>query len=241
MSDPAAPGKKARPENLLFRSRIEILRILQVLAREHCPITAEIKNGHPFSSSVLAVDADSDHLAVAYSKHKLINAMVFDSASVELTATDRQGLNFTFEATMPEETLVAGEPAIQFALPKALLMHNRREHPRIPASADVALRCVADESGFIPFESHVTDISHDGLGCLIYDPEVILEPGTVLKGCRIITRSGDAVVADLELRHISTITLADGTTAKRGGFRCIQAPGALAPLIGAFIQDLDKK
>jgi c-di-GMP-binding flagellar brake protein YcgR len=230
----------ARPDNLLFRSRIEIQRLMQVLARERCKISAEIKNGHPFSSYLLAADPAADRFAIAYGAHKTINAMLLASPEVEFTVSDQQGLNFTFTATAPEETLLNGEPAIQFALPKSLLMHNRREHPRIPAPADLALRCVADEGGFIPFESHVTDVSHDGLGCMIYDADINLEDGAVLHGCRVVIPGGDAVVADMELRHITSVRLPDGTLARRAGFRFVQPPSDIAKLIGVFIRDLDK-
>ena len=241
MSDPAATGKQSRPENLLFRSRIEICRIMQLLATEHSPVTAEIMNGHPFSSNILSVDVGANRFAIAYSAHKAINAMVLKSPSVEFTATDRQALNFTFAGTAPEETLVDGEHAIQFTLPKSLLLHNRREYTRRPVDAELSLRCIADEAGVIPFESHVTDVSHDGLGCLIYYMDVRLEPHIILKGCRIITPGGDAVVADLELRHISSTTLPDGSLAHRAGFRFVAQPEGNAKLVNVFIQDLGKQ
>jgi c-di-GMP-binding flagellar brake protein YcgR len=241
MSDPAATGKKSRPENLLFRSRIEIGRIMQLLATEQSPVTAEIKNGHPFASHILSVDIGANRFAIAYSAHKAINAMVLKSPLVEFTATDRQSLNFTFAGTAPEETLIDGEPAIQFALPKSLLLHNRREYHRNIVDADLSLRCIADEAGVIPFESHVTDVSHDGLGCLIYDMDVKLDPHVILKGCRIITPGGDAVVADLELRHITSVTLPDGTLAHRAGFRFVEQPAGNAKLVNVFIEDLGKQ
>jgi c-di-GMP-binding flagellar brake protein YcgR len=231
----------ARPENLLFRSRLEICRILQMLARERSPVSAEIKNGHPFSSNIVSVDPAGGHFTVAYSSHKTINSMLMDSPSVEFTAADHQGLFFSFEATSPEETLVNGEPVIQFTLPKILLLHNRREHKRLPVPADVSLRCVADEGGFIPFESHITDISHDGLGCLIYDPDINLEPGTILKGCRVVIPNGDAVVADLELRHINSEKQPDGTLVHKAGFRFAQNSDDLKSLVKLFIENWDKQ
>jgi c-di-GMP-binding flagellar brake protein YcgR len=228
------------PENLLYRSHIEICRILQVLAQELSPISAELRNGHPFASHILSVDPETGRFTIAYSGHKLINTMVLESPAVEFTATDRQDLHFSFEASAPEETQFDGQPAIQFALPKSLLLHNRREHPRIPVRADVSLRCIADEAGVIPFESHVTDISHDGVGCLIYDPDINLETGTILRGCRIVLPNGDDVVADLELRHATTTVLADGSLAKSAGFRFFQKTDDLEKLVKQFMRELDK-
>lgn len=231
----------SRPDNLLFRSHLEICRILQALAREQCKLSAQIMQSHPFSSRLLEVDAESGHFAIAYGAHKLINGMLLNSPSVEFTATDGKGLNFTFEGVNPEETQAGDVPAIQFALPKALLLHSRREHPRVELAAEASLRCVADTGGIISFESHVTDISHDGLGCLIYDADINLPPGALLKDCRIILPGGDAVLADLELRHTSTHKLPDGTLVNRSGFHFAQKTPELNKLIDFFIQNLDKK
>ena len=240
MNDAATPEKRTPPENLLFRSHLEICRIMQHLAQEHSPVTAEIGNGHVFKSFILSADAGSGHFVVAYCIHKPINSMLLDSPSVEFTATDHQSLHYTFEAAGPEEIQYEKQPAIQFVMPVTLLLHNRREHPRIPAPADVSLRCVADEGGFMPFESHVTDISHEGLGCLIYDPAINLEAGSILHGNRVVLPNGNAVVADLELRYVTTNTLADGSVVNRAGFRFVQKPGEIKDLIAYFIQDLDK-
>jgi c-di-GMP-binding flagellar brake protein YcgR len=240
MSDPALPVKKSRTENLLFRSRLEICRILQLLAHHHSPITAEIK-GQPFSAHALAVDRTAGHFFITYSPHKLFNAMLLDANTVEFTATDKMGLHFTFEAAHPEDTQHSGTSAIRFDLPTKLLLHNRREHPRIPVGPEISLRCVADAAGFIPFESHITDISHEGLGCLLYGPEIHLEPGTVLKGCRIISPNGDAMIADLELLNAAQTVTVDGAPTLRAGFHFVKKSDELNKLLDIFIQNLDKQ
>jgi c-di-GMP-binding flagellar brake protein YcgR len=240
LSDRNTPPKKPRAENLLFRSRLEICRILQLLSHEHSPITAEIK-GHPFSAHALAVDRVAGYFFITYSPHKLINAILLESPKVEFTATDKMGLHFTFEASHPEDTQHSGTPAIRFDLPTTLLLHNRREHPRIPVGPEISLRCVADAEGFIPFESHITDISHEGLGCLLYDPDIHLEPGAILKGCRIISPNGDAVIADLELLNTAQTATVDGAPALRAGFHFVQKTVELKKLLDIFIQNLDKQ
>jgi c-di-GMP-binding flagellar brake protein YcgR len=241
MSDPALPDRKSRTENLLFHSRIEICRILQLLALTHSPILAELQDGHIFESHILSVDTSTDRFSIAHGTQSSINAMLLDSASVKFTIADRQGLLFSFLATAPEDAQIAGAHVFQFALPKTLLLHNRRDHPRIPVSSDISLLCVADEAGVIPFESHITDISHDGLGCMIYSPDIALKKGTILKGCRIIAPNGDTVVADLELRFARPSSSADGAPTNRAGFHFIRKPERIDDLVNLFIQDLDKK
>jgi c-di-GMP-binding flagellar brake protein YcgR len=241
MSDPAVPEKKSRKENLLFHSRIEIVRIMQLLAWKQSHISAELKDGISFDSHMLYVDRKGDRFFIAHCAHDPANAMLLASPSVEFTAVDQQGLLFTFVATNPGEALVDGEHCIQFTLPATLLLHNRREHPHVIVPADISLRCVADEAGFMPFETQITDISHDGLGCLIYDPNIVLEKGTILRGCRITTPQGDTVIADMELRYAAPVRLPDGTMANRAGFHFIRRPEKITELVDLFIQDLDKK
>lgn len=240
MNTPATPVKKTVPANLLFRSRIEICRFLDMLANERSALSAETKNHQPFASHLLSVNAVSGHFVVEYCHHKTINVMVLNSPSIEFTAF-HQDQHFTFEGTSPEETRFENHPAIQFNLPATLLLHNRREHPRIPIPEKMSLRCIADEAGFIPFESYVTDISHDGLGCLVYDHDIILEKGNLLKGCRIILPNGEAVIVDVELRYATLVKLPDGSQANRAGLHFIQTPDEIQKLIDYFIQDLDKK
>ena len=240
MTSPTPTGDLTVSGNLLFRSRIEISRLLGVLVQANCSLSAQIMNNHPFASKLLALDAAEEHFIIAYSQHKTINSMVLGSPSVEFTA-QHNNHHYTFTGTAPEETRFDNQPAIQFVLPKTLLLHNRREHPRIPIPENISLRCIADEAGFIPFESHITDISHDGLGCLIYDTDIILEKGGILRGCRIILPNGEAVIADLELRYATPTTLPDGTRANRAGLHFIQTPDEIKKLINFFIQDMDKK
>lgn len=241
MSTPT-DAKKARPDNLLFHSHIEICRILQMLAHDHSHIEAEIGEHLSFKAFMLALDLPHARFTTTFSPNKEANsALLAFPDAVEFTASDSQGLLYTFKASSPEETQIDGQPAIHFSLPKTLLLHNRREHARLNTTAELTLRCIADGSGYMPFESHITDVSHDGLGALIYDLGVHLEPGAVLKGSRIITPDGDAVTADLELRHITTAQLPDGTTANRAGFHFLQAPSEISQLIGLFIQNMDKK
>lgn len=235
-------NKQARPDKLLFHSHIEICRILQMLAHERSHIEAEVGARYIFKAFMLDLDLAHARFSTTFSANKEANsALLAFPDALEFTAADAQGLLYSFEASAPEETQIDGQPAIHFKLPKVLLLHNRREHERLDTSAAPTLRCIADGAGYMPFESYVTDVSHDGLGVLIYDTNIHLEAGAVLKGSRIILPNGEALTTDLELRHINTTQLPDGTLANRAGFRFLQAPSEITRLIGIFIQDMDKK
>ncbi|TAJ80696.1 MAG: flagellar brake protein [Gallionellaceae bacterium] len=235
-----ASAKSAPPENVLYRSRIEICRILQDIAKSHSSLFAELDGGRTFVSRILFVDPRAGYFVVSYCANKSLNSKLLKTPSLKFTANYRDA-HLIFEVANPGETRFDGQSAIQFALPNTLILYRRRESPRIPIPAEASLRCIADATGFVPFESHITDISHDGLGGIIYDRGIKLEPGSVLTACRIIIPGSKAIVADLLLRHISLTVLADGTLAHRAGFRLLQRPDELPELINFFAQNLDKE
>jgi c-di-GMP-binding flagellar brake protein YcgR len=240
MSNPVIYGKKASPENVLYLSGMEICRLLQELSAKHSSIVAEIGTSWTFVSHVLLVDPREDRLVISYCANKLLNSKVLETPAQRFTA-NYQDAHLVFETSSPVETQFEGQPALQYAIPRALAYYHRRESPRIRIPAEISLRCIADAGGFIPFESRITDISRDGLGILIYDRDIRLEPETVLKRCRIIVPGGKAIVADLIVRHAGTIHLQDGTPASRAGLRFVQKSDEIAELVNFFIQNLDNK
>ena len=71
----------------------------------------------------------------------------------------------------------------------------------------------------MPFDGTMTNVSKGGIGFLQYDPAISLEPGTVLKGCRIDSAGGDCVVVDMEVRYSQLVDLADGSQVQSSGCR----------------------
>ncbi|MFZ2302231.1 MAG: flagellar regulator YcgR PilZN domain-containing protein [Gallionella sp.] len=236
--DSCKTPQRTLPQNVLYRSRIEICRILRTLAKSRNSIFSEIGGGWTFVSHILFVDSRKGYFVISYCANKLLNSKLLELRSLKFTANN-QDAHFMFGVSNPAETRFKSQPAIQFALPDTLILYHRREYPRLPISAEASLRCIADAGGIAPFESHITDITHDGFGCILYDRDIKLEPGAVLKGCRVIIPGGKAVVADLELRYIMTIPLPDGTLVNRAGLRFIQKPNEIAELINFFIRNLD--
>jgi hypothetical protein len=59
---------------------------------------------------------------------------------------------------------------------------------------------------------------------LIYPPDVMVGPGTVLAGSRIVIPGAGEVTVDLEVRYSELVTLDDGSRARCSGFRFLNAP-----------------
>jgi len=225
----------ARATGALFRSRIEITRILQQLTRDRAVLSAEV--GDPaqlFLTRLLHVDPAGEFFVLTYSEERRANAALLEHASVLFRASDKRG-RIEFVAGPPSETAFDGEPAVRFAVPQALVRSQHREHPRFTVPADASLRCIADGAGFTPFEARIVDISRGGMGGMIYDHGVMLSPGTVLRGCRIIISGGKPIVADLEVRYTDSIVLPDGSLARRSGVKFLGKPKGLDALLNRFV------
>ncbi len=239
-ADPDIALHGRAPASALYRSRFEIHRILQAVAAEHDPVCANVGEDKLFVAQLLAADPSADDLFLSYGPDKSVNSLLLGQSSVALEV-HHHGARITFDVSDPSETLFNGEPAIRFVFPKALILSSRREQPRIRVTSELSLRCVADDAGIIPFEARIVDISLNGVGCLMYDREIRLSAGTVLKGSRIAVPGGNAVVADLEVLYTTLVTDADGNRSWRAGFRFVTRPQGIEELIGMFVRDLDAK
>ncbi|MBU1214622.1 MAG: flagellar brake protein [Gammaproteobacteria bacterium] len=229
----------ALPQNALLESRIEICRLLVALSKNRHSISADI-GSHIFITHVLHVDLREEHVVVSFCANKALNNLVLESESLHFTGSYMDA-HIAFDLDTPTEVNFQGEPAIQYPLPASVVLYHRRDCPRTKIPDNLSLRCIADEGGVMPFESRITDISHDGFGAIQYAGDINLEPGTLLKGCRIMLPGNGSVVADLELRYTLIAIRPDGSAAHRSGFRFLSKPDSIARLVGTFMQDLDKR
>jgi c-di-GMP-binding flagellar brake protein YcgR len=220
---------------VLFRSHIEITRILRNLARDEAVLTAEF--GDPeqlFMTRLLDIDAEGAFFVVAYSQERRANRALLEQSSVVFRANDKRG-RIEFTVARPTETVFAGAPAIRFAVPPLLIRSQRREHPRFSVPADVSLRCIADSTGVASFEARIVDVSRGGMGGMVHDSEVMLTPGTVLKDCKIMLAGSDPIIADLEVCYTVSSRLPDGSVARRSGVKFLSVPKGWDALLNRFV------
>jgi len=101
----------------------------------------------------------------------------------------------------------------------------------------VALRCEM-RIGALTLEAAVVDVSLGGMGTLVYDSRVRLEPGMRIANARVMHGDNAPVTVDLEISNVSTVVDRDGRPANRAGCIIHGSRETLEELVLMFISDL---
>ena len=232
MTTDQAPGSP-RAERIRH-SAGEIAAVLAIVQGEKASITAHLHGGEVlFTSRLRAVDPAQSFILIEPSTDEVANAALLSRPRCTFFASIPGG-HVEFAAADPQRIEHDGKPAIRLKFPDVLSDRQRREYDRTAVWPQVPLVCVADDGGILSFKGGLVDISIGGLGFLMYDPNITLEPGTVLKGCRIDPYNEAPLVVDLEVRYSEMVDLADGTHAERSGCRVIERPESLKEFVAGL-------
>jgi c-di-GMP-binding flagellar brake protein YcgR len=231
MTEPA-PGPHRIEQ--ICRSPSEIAEVLRYLQAGNEPILAPLQGGELlFQSRLRLVDPDGSRILLDASPDEAANAALVSRPRCSFFASIRSG-HIEFAAAGPQQVDHEGRPAIRLKFPDVLVTRQRREFERATISPQVPLVCLADAGGILSFQGGLVDISVGGLGVLVYDPNITLEPGTVLKGCRIDPGDDSQLVLDLEVRYSEMVSLPDGTRAERSGCRVVERTESLKEFVAAL-------
>ncbi len=198
----------------------EISRVLNSLAMRGEPIIADLAGGKQvFQSKLRFVDPARVYIIIELSPEDAANRALLARSRATFHA-EPGGWRVEFAAADPQPTSPQeGAPGIRLRFPEVIAGHRRRADVRADASPLQELRCIIDEGGLMPFDGTMANVSKGGIGFLQYDPAITLEPGTLLKGCRIESPSGESIVVDVEVRYSQIVTLANGRQVQSSGCR----------------------
>ena len=227
-----------QPAELLTRSRMEIVAILDRIMRESRPLAAFLENGEQLMVTRLRhVDADEGCILVDYGFARLANRLLLECKLIVFHCeSGRQHVQFS--AALPRETVHDGNAVIRLDFPEYLLQHQHRHHPRSSIPPELQVKCMVECPGVLSFEMNVQDVSRGGIGMVTHSPNIRLAPGTVLPGCRIKHPMHPPIRVDLEIRYSTAMQLPDGSPMVRTGCRFAGDADQVAELVGMFSLDL---
>lgn len=204
----------------MLRLPEEIARVLNSLVMRGEPVVSDVGGGKLlFRARLRYVDPARAYIIIELSADDAANKAMLARPRATFHA-EPGGWRVEFAAADPRPTFPnEGAPGIRLHFPEIVAGHRRRADERAEATPQQALRCVIDEAGVMPFDGVMANVSRGGIGFLQYDPTISLEPGTVLKGCRIESTSGESIVVDMEVRYSQLMELGDGSQVQSSGCR----------------------
>lgn len=219
---------------VMSRSPEEIARVMRMLLGRGQAVKCDLAGGEMlFESRLLFVDPARTFLILECGADAPAMAALLARPRASFHCSpDAWYIEFAVEGARRAEH--EGRPAIRLGFPQILVTQQRRSKERIGLQPRVPLKFIADAGGPISFDGCIVDISAEGFGFLQYSPRITLEPGTVLKGCRIELPGGPPSTVDLEVRYSRLATLPDGGRAIRSGCRFVDTPPELKKLLGSF-------
>jgi c-di-GMP-binding flagellar brake protein YcgR len=211
------------------------IAVLHALAVQGEAVVAHLDGGAlMFFSRLRFVDPDRQYIVIELSTDAAANAALLALSRV-LFVADVDEWRIEFAAADPEQIVQGGTAAIRLRFPEVISSHRRRAFARASVPPEAPLRCVASAEGVNYFKADIFDISLGGMGILQAGPNIALEAGMVLRGCRIECAGSDPIIVDLEVRHAGPAALADGSPAQRAGCRFLNLSLASHESIGQFI------
>jgi flagellar brake protein len=215
----------------LSKSPYEIMRVLDALRGRGDPIVAQLGSSKlSFSSRVLKVDTELQYMVVARSDDPAANAALLARPRCDFSCSIA-GWHVEFVAAQPRPIRLGAQEAILLRFPEVMVGRQRRAEARSAPKRGLPLRCLADAGGVMSFNAHVIDLSATGVGILLYNPNITLEPGTVLKGCIIEHPVAGPVCVDMEIRYSEPVQFKDGRRARRSGCRFVNPPEQMRALV----------
>jgi c-di-GMP-binding flagellar brake protein YcgR len=231
----------AGDSQVLLRSRIEIGKFLCEITQRKNPLCAFFVGDEAlFVSQLRYVDPQREYILIDYCGNRMANGALLSAEKTTFSCSHARG-NIEFLATHFAEAMFEESPVVRLDFPDVLILMQRRAHRRIKTIPEVPLHCIVEIDGALIFECKIADISRGGLGTISYGHDTSLRPGMVLKNCKIIHPIGTGIKVDIEVRHCSSVVLADGTKAWQAGCSFVGVPSEIEEVIKVFILDLEKR
>ncbi len=214
---------------IMSRNAAEIGRVLAKAKKEGVLVHAFFPS-FTFQAPLLHVDPKAGRIVLARSAVEAANAAVLARPRCTFHC-EMGGWHVEFVAAEPRAVVFRGHNLIQCRFPELLASNPRRAHDRVRLRSPLPLRVHADAAGIMPFEALIVDLGYGGVGFLAYASSITLEPGTVLRGCRIALPGGAANASPTSrcaTRRPSRC--GNGRRAMRSGCRLLSACPQLAAL-----------
>jgi c-di-GMP-binding flagellar brake protein YcgR len=230
-------------EQFQLYSRVEILALLREIAERRILVTIYFRGGERFVlTTVLGVNPEFEEIVFDASADPRDTEELLRSGTLVMVAFLDE-VKVQFRAGRAERCTHEDGVALRVRVPDSVLRLQRREFYRVatPMTRPLVVTVPPTEPSAAPLRLRVADLSCGGVGVVGESPLLGLEPGAVLRHCRLELPGVGVIDASLEVRHIAQPRGGAAATQTRWGMRFVNlAPGSLT-LLQRYINKLERE
>lgn len=226
-------------------SRMEMLSILQGIARQRTHVALYYGRGQSFILSAL-LDADEYGMWLDVGPSFLKNRQLLSSSEITFVGV-YQHVKIQFVSHHIESGLFKNKEAFYMELPDHLLRIQRREFFRIHIPSSAQAKCLIPvplERPDDPLEMReapIIDISGGGIGLRCNQHEDLLLPNRIFEDCQILLPDTDILMASIEVRYSIDYTTPGNMIHKRVGCRFLHLDSRANTLLQRLIAQLQSE
>lgn len=230
--------------NYEVESRREIIALLRTIGEKNQLIRLMINSENDVAvTSILDVDPDNNEVILDCSIDKSQNSRIVSAKRITFeTSIDK--IRIIFSASKISSCTYEDRPALSMPIPPSLIRLQRRELYRMTTPMTKPVRCLIPlppDLGEGTSTFPLADISGGGIALL--DDKLILDNtiGRVYKNCSIDLPDTGIVSAVLQLRSSYDLTLLNGKTNRRLGFKFLEIARSMQANVQRYIMKLERE
>lgn len=233
-------------EQYLVHNLKEIVQILTDQSKLKTMFKVSFNHGaDECLTTVILVDAKSHAVYLDIGLDETFNGRLLASHHVVFSKDD--GVRIKWVSSQVSLATLKDGKAIKIALPQKLMRLQRREFFRlatpivnpVPCQIPVANDINPDEDKAL--ELTLVDVSLGGIGALAADPlDPVFVVGANFNQCKISFPDVGVTSLTLQVRNITSVTMKDGSTKHRIGFKFIEPSRGNEGLINRYTYNLER-
>ena len=227
------------------KSRTEILAILRGMREQGSLITFYFNHGYDFLlTSLVDISADGRTMIFDYGSNMEMNRKALQTDKINcVSSKEKVKIQFTLLGVDPVKH--DGRDAFLGDVPDSLIRLQRREYYRLSTPMANPLKAhipIQQEDGSIKtLQAVVVDISGSGVGLDLAKDNLSLTEGAQFSGVTINLPNVGVVTAEMRVRSLYDVTMANGKVLQRAGCQFVKLAGTMTTLIQRYIIAVERE
>lgn len=226
-------------DKYLIRSKLEITRVLNDLAKKPDIITAYFNHGKEYLlTAVISALPDRNLLVLDYGPDEHVNERALAADRV-VCVTKHDNISIKFACRGLKRARFQGDKVFAAPIPESLFRLQRREFFRVktPTVNPIICRIPVDDEQVL--ELPLVDISCGGIGMKDPGHRLDVEIRDILPGCAIELPDFGTLEVDLQVRNIANTPEKGNSDARRLGCAFLNLPLDRNVVVQRFINKVE--